>query len=494
MKTVLMSTITLPRVAAASMLAVGLSLSACAVPDLGPKPQMRAPSTLESTKSLSGALSAAEAAQWPQQQWWSAYGDPQLDALVAEALAGSPDVASAQARILQARGAAQVAGAATLPSLNGQGSGGFTKQSYNNGFPKAYVPKGWNSTGDLALSGDFDLDLWGKNRKQLAAATSERMAAEADARQAELMISSNVVSSYFDLARLIARGEALKDALKARQTLVDLTGQRVRQGLDQEAPLRQSEALAASARVALSQNDEQILLRRHALAALLGAGPDRGLSINPTAISAIPVAALPADAGIGLVGRRPDIVAARLRAEAADKRIGVAKAAFMPDISLSGLIGLQSLGLSNLIKTGSTYGNATGAISLPIFEGGRLKGDYTQARGSYDEAVASYNSTVIGALQDVADALVSRNAAQDQEGAAADAAAKSARAQDLAFQRYHGGIGNYLDALTAQTTALDARQQAVDAHFRTLSEDVALKRALGGGYEDNSSKKAPEND
>ncbi|WP_395390891.1 efflux transporter outer membrane subunit [Novosphingobium sp. BL-8A] len=486
-----MSTIPLPRVAAASMLAVGLSLSACAVPDLGPKPQLRAPSTLDSTQSLSSQQADA---QWPQQQWWTAYGDPQLDALVAEALAGSPDVASAQARIMQARGAAQVAGAATLPSLNGQGSAGMAKQSYNNGIPADFVPHGWKSTGDLALSGDFDLDLWGKNRKQLAAATSERMAAEADARQAELMISSNVVSSYFDLARLIARGEALKDAVKARETLVDLTGQRVRQGLDQEAPLRQSEALAASARVALSQNDEQILLRRHALAALLGTGPDRGLSITPTAITAIPVATVPADAGINLLGRRPDIVAARLRAEAADKRIGAAKAAFMPDISISGLIGLQSLGLSNLFKSGSTYGNGTGAISLPIFEGGRLKGDYTQARGGYDLAVADYNSTLIGALQEVADALTSRNAAQDQERASADAASKSTRAQDLAFQRYHGGIGNYLDALTAQTTALDAQQQAVDAHFRTLSEDVALKRALGGGYEDNSSKKAPEND
>ncbi|TCM19577.1 NodT family efflux transporter outer membrane factor (OMF) lipoprotein [Novosphingobium sp. PhB165] len=486
-----MSTILSPRVAAASLLVVGLSLSACAVPDLGPKPQMRAPSTLDSAQSLSSQQANAA---WPQQQWWTAYGDPQLDALVTEALAGSPDVAVAQARIMQARGATEVAGAATLPSVNGQGSAGMAKQSYNNGIPAEFVPHGWKSTGSLALSGDFDLDLWGKNRKQLAAATSEQMATEADARQAELMISSNVVSSYFDLARLIARGEALKDAVKARESLVDLSGQRMRQGLDDESPLRQAEALAASARAALSANDEQILLRRHALAVLLGAGPDRGLSITPTSIAAIPVAAIPGDAGIGLVGRRPDIVAARLRAEAADKRIGAAKAAFMPDISLSGLIGLQSLGLSNLFKGSSTYGNGTGAISLPIFEGGRLKGGYTQARGSYDEAVANYNSTVAGALRDVADALASRDAALVQEQASAEAGAKSARAQDLALQRYHGGIGNYLDALTAQTTALDARQQAVDAHFRTLAEDVALKRALGGGYEDNSSKKAADND
>ncbi len=483
-----MSTITIPRVAAASVLAVGLSLSACAVPDLGPKPQMRAPATLDSAQSLAATSDAA----WPQQQWWTAYGDAQLDALVAEALANSPDVAEAQARILQARGATLVAGASTLPTVNGQGSAGGRKQSYNNGIPADFVPKGWKSNGDLALSGDFDLDLWGKYRKMLAAATSEQKAAEADARQAELMISSNVVSSYFDLARLVARGEALKDAVKAREAMVTLSDQRNQQGLDSELPLRQSESLAASARAQLSANDEQILLRRHALAALLGAGPDRGLSIAPTSIARLPVTPVPADAGIGLVGRRPDIVAARLRAEGAGKRIDAAKAAFLPDISISGLFGLQSLGLSNLFKSGSTYGNAGGAISLPIFQGGRLKGEYTKVRGAYDLAVADYNSTVIGALQDVADALATRNAAAEQEQASADAQDKSARAYDIAMKRYNGGLANYLDALSAETTALDARQAAVDAHFRTLASEVALKRALGGGYEDNSSKKAPE--
>jgi NodT family efflux transporter outer membrane factor (OMF) lipoprotein len=468
------------------VLAVGLSLSACAVPDLGPKPQMRASATLDSAQSLAATSDAA----WPQQQWWTAYGDAQLDALVAEALASSPDVAEAQARILQARGATLVAGASTLPTVNGQGSVGGKKQSKNNGIPPSFVRNG--STGDLALSADFDLDLWGKYRKMLAAATSEQKAAEADARQAELMISSNVVSSYFDLARLVARGEALKDAVKAREAMVTLSDQRNQQGLDSELPLRQSESLAASARAQLSANDEQILLRRHALAALLGAGPDRGLSIAPTSIARLPVTPVPADAGIGLVGRRPDIVAARLRAEGAGKRIDAAKAAFLPDISISGLFGLQSLGLSNLFKSGSTYGNAGGAISLPIFQGGRLKGEYTKVRGAYDLAVADYNSTVIGALQDVADALATRNAAAEQEQASADAQDKSARAYDIAMKRYNGGLANYLDALSAETTALDARQAAVDAHFRTLASEVALKRALGGGYEDNSSKKAPE--
>ncbi|MCJ2178854.1 efflux transporter outer membrane subunit [Novosphingobium album (ex Hu et al. 2023)] len=486
-----MSTQTCSRVGAVALLTAALTLSACAAPDLGPRPKIDAPAALASAQSLA---STGEERSWPRQQWWTAYGDPQLNALVEEALAGSPSVAMAAARIRQARGAAEMAGAATLPSLGAQGSAGFTKQSYNNGMPREYVPKGWKSTGTLALTGDFDLDLWGKNRKALAAATSEAEAAEADVRQAELMLSSNVVSSYFDLARLIERGKALAEASDARASMVDLTGQRTRQGLDSEAPLRQSQAMAASARAALSANDEQILLRRHAIAALLGAGPDRGLSITPPALAALPESGIPADAGIALAGRRPDVVAARLRAEAAAKRIDVAKAAFLPDISLRGLVGLTSLGISNLIDSGSTYGNAGGAFSLPIFQGGQLRGNFRQARGGYDEAVASYNATIVGALQDVADALASRDAAAGQERDAAEAASQSAAAYDLSMQRYRGGLSSYLDALTAQTTALQAREAAVDAHFRTLALEVALKRALGGGFDDNSNEKAPGNE
>ncbi|EJL28549.1 efflux transporter outer membrane subunit [Novosphingobium sp. AP12] len=486
-----MSTHIKPRFAAASLLAISLSLGACTAPDLGPRPQMTAPGTLEAGQSLTSASASRD---WPQERWWTVYGDPQLDALVDEALAGSPSVAAAQARIRQARGAAGIAGAALLPTLNGQGAAGFTKQSYNNGVPADFVPKGWNSTGTLALSGDFDLDLWGANRKALAAATSEAEAAEADARQAELMISTNVVSSYFDLARLVERGKALDDANTARRSFVDLTSQREQAGIDNQAPLRRAESAAAAARAESSSNAEQTLLRRHALAALLGKGPDRGLSIVPRALDTVPFSGVPADAGIELAGRRPDIVAARLRAEAAGSRIDVAKAAYMPNISLRGLFGLTSLGLSNLIDSGSTYGNAGGALSLPIFQGGRLKGQYTQARGGYDAAVANYNETVVSALQEVADALASREASIAQEREINEAARTAQIAYDLSMQRFRGGLSTYLDALTAQTNALEARRTAVDAHFRTLALEVALQRALGGGFADNSSEKASDDE
>lgn len=486
-----MSTHIHARVAVLSLLATGLSLGACAAPDLGPRPQMNGPADLEATRSFSSRSAAQE---WPQERWWTAYGDSQLDALVEQALANSPNVAMAEARIRQARGATQIAGAEGLPSLGAQGSAGVTKQSYNNGVPSNFVPRGWRSTGTLALSGEFDLDLWGRARSSLAAATTEELAAQADARQAALMLSSNVVSSYFDLGRLVERGKALEEAQAAREAMVDLIRLRVEQGLENEAPLRQAEAAAAFARAELSANAEQVLLRRHGIAALLGAGPDRGFAITAPVLAEIPATPLPADAGIALAGRRPDIVAARLRAEAAASRIDVAEAAFMPDVSLRGLIGLTSLGLSHLIDSGSTYGNAGGALTLPIFQGGRLKGQFTQARGRYDEAVAHYNETVVGALRDVADSLASRDAAALQERDAVEARDKAAAAHDIAVKRYRGGLSNYLEALSAQTAALDARETAIDAHFRTLALEVALKRALGGGFQEKFSEKASNNE
>lgn len=472
-----------PRVGAPVLLAITATLAGCGLPDLGARPEIRTPATLESARSLGAASSSAS---WPQDAWWQAYGDPQLDQLVAEALAGSPDVAAAQARVRQARGVVERTGADRLPQVGAQGSAGAVKQSYNNGIPAEFVPKGWRSNGSLALTGDFDLDLWGRRRNLLAAATSEAEAALADAGQARLIITSNVVSSYFDLARLLERDRALEEAVASRDRLSGLIGRRAQQGLENQTPVRQNLAETARARMALTANREQIAARRHALAALLGAGPDRGLSIQPSALTQVPATPLPADAGIALAGRRPDIVAARLRVEASGKRIDVAKTAYLPDISLSGLIGLTSLGLSNLIDSGSTNGSAAAAFSLPIFDGGRLRGEYRQARGTFDLAVADYNATVVDALREVADAVASREAALVQEREATQARSEAEAAYALAAKRYDAGLTNYIEALSAQQVALEAREAAIDAHFRTLASEVALQRALGGGFLDGS--------
>ena len=466
-----------------SLAMVAPVMSGCAAPDLGARPDLVAPSKLASSTTLAGTAQA-----WPQNQWWRGYGDAQLDAMVDEALAASPDVAAAAARIRIARGVMQTSGSALLPQVNANGSASAVKQSYNNGIPRDFVPKGWNDTGDLFLGASFDLDLWGRNRALLAAATSEARAAEVDAAQSRLMLTSSIVSSYAGLARLYAERDVLEQAVKARQATASLTDQRVPRGLDNQSPLRQANSALASAELELESNAEQIDLQRHALAALMGAGPDRGLSIQRPSVQLLTPTAIPADAGIALVGRRPDIVAARMRAEAQGRRIDAAKAAFMPDVSLSGLIGLQSLGLGHLLDAGSDYGNAKAAVSLPIFNGGQLRGNYRQARGQYDLAVANYDSTVIQALQQVADAIASRDSAERQIAAADQALSEAQGGYDLAMRRYKGGLASYLDVLTAETALITAKRTATDARFRRVALDVALVRALGGGFTEQDLK------
>lgn len=434
---------------------------------------------LDSRASFAGATVAA---QWPKRDWWRGYGDPQLDAMIDEALAGSPDMAAAMARVRIALGVLESAGAATLPQVGGSARAGANKQSYNNGIPADFVPKGWKSTGDAALNFSFDLDLWGRNKANLATATSNAQAAEVDARQAQLVLTSAIVAGYADLARMFAEQEVLEKTVEVRGTSADLAAKRVKAGLDNEGPASQANARLASARYELELKREQIALQRHALAALMGKGPDRGLAIERPSAAVLVPTPLPDDAGIALAGRRPDIVAARLRVEAQGHKIDAAKAAFMPDISLSGLLGFQSLGLSHLFDSGSDYGNAGAAISLPIFQGGRLTGDYRQARGGYDQAVADYNKTVLVALREVADAVASRQSAERQLAEADQALAEAQRGYQLLLARYKAGLATYLDVLSAEDTMLAASRTVTDAHYRRVTLDVALVRALGGGF------------
>lgn len=451
-------------------------LGSCA-PDLGNKPVPRTAASLAATASLPD-----QGGQWPGDGWWKAYGDSQLDQLIAEGLAGSPDIAAAAARFARAQGQAQSAGAPLGPTLSGEASGGKVKQSYNNGFPREFLPKGWVDQGNLDLRFGFDLDLWGRNHARLRAALAERDAARVEAAQARLMLASAIAAAYADLARLYAERDVTDEALRIQQDTAGLVSNRVRNGIDTQGQLRQAEAAVPAARADLGAIDEQIALTRNQIAALTGAGPDRGLAITRPKLAALASLALPPSAGIDLVGRRPDIVAARARVEASAEQIKAARATFYPDISLNGLVGLQALGFGNVLKSGSLYGNAGPALSLPIFDSGRRTGDYRVARADYDAAVAEYDKTLIGALEDVANAVASRNALGLQARDARASLVDSEKAFEIARLRYRAGLSTYLDVLTAEQALIVARRRDADLTARAFTLDVALIRALGGGY------------
>jgi NodT family efflux transporter outer membrane factor (OMF) lipoprotein len=462
--------------AAAALLALAPALAAC-VPNVGPAPKPRSAGSLASAQALGG-----DAGQWPGEGWWQTYGDAQLNTLIAEGLAGSPDIATAAARVAKADGMAEAADAALGPTLDANAKGGGTKQSYNNGIPAEFVPKGWRSTGDISARLGLDLDLFGRNRATHRAAISERDAVRIDATAARLALAASIAGAYADLYRLYAERDVAEQAARIRSESAKLVADRVTNGLDTEGERAQANSQVPATRADITSLDTSIDLVRHQLAALVGAGPDRGLAITRPQLVGLGQAALPANAGIDLVGRRPDIVAARLRVEAANQRVKAAKAAFYPDVSLSALIGVQSLGLSNLIKQDSYYGNAGPALSLPIFDSGRRAGDYRSQRGDYDAAVADYDRALLGALREVADAVSNRAGLQREDKDVRAALAQSENAYRIARLRYEGGLSTYLTVLTAEDAVVSARRRAADLQARAFTIDIALIRSLGGGF------------
>jgi len=459
------------------------ALAACAsLPAMKPVAQVKPASAYAAARSFDTRGDPNPGADWPADGWWRAYNDPQLDALIDEALSGSPTLAQAEARHAKARASVGQARAGLFPTLSGQASAEEDKQSYNFGIPPSFVPHGYNDYGQVELNFNYEFDFWGKNRAALAASVSEAKAAHADAAEARLTLSTDVAAAYADLARLYAERDVAIRSVQSRQETFELVARRVADGVDTRAESKQAEAGPPSARADLAAIDEQIVETRNQIAALLGEGPDRGLALARPAGPALKAFGLPPRLAADLIGRRPDVVAARWRAEAAAKRIGVAKAQFYPDINLVADIGFQSLGLRNLFASGSDIGQVGPAVTLPIFEGGRLRANLRGARADYDEAVASYDGAVVQALHDVADAAAGQRALSTRLKESRDALAAYEEAYSVARLRYEGGLANFQTVLLAEDSVLQARRTVVDLEARAFTLDIQLIKALGGGY------------
>ena len=463
---------------AASLLATG----GCAqLPRMDPAPAPRAIEQLGTSKSF-----AAPEGAWPGDGWWHAYGDPQLDALIEDALRDSPDLAIAQARVHAAAATVQGAHATLIPEVTGTTLLNEGKQSYNYLIPRQALPQGWNDYGFASLNLSWELDFWGKNRAALAAAVSEARAAQVEFAETRLMLSTAVASAYAGLVDLYTLRDNAEKTLALRTKTVDLLRQRHDFGLETLASVRQVEAREATADAELRAIDERIGLQRNAVAALLGAGPDRGLAITRPTARFVGAQGLPRNLALDLLGRRPDVVAARLHTEAAAQHIKQARAGFYPSVNLLAFAGVQSLGITNLTKSGSDLGSFGPAISLPIFNTERLQGQLRGARADYDAAVATYNATLSNALREVADAAISRKALDGELGASRAAVAAAAEAHQIVSKRYQGSLATYLDVLVAEDALVSAQRAEAELETRALILDVALVRALGGGFSSES--------
>ena len=455
------------------------ALAGCA-PDLGEAPRIQPPTAYADAKSF-----VAPKVDWPSDAWWEAYGDPHLDQLIDEALADSPDLKAAAARVRGATAMAEIAGANLWPTVTGAASVTKIEQSTNQGMSamaETSLPRGWHTAGQIAASIDYQLDFFGKNRATLAAATSEAEAAAAEQAEARLQISAAVAQSYAKLVQLFADQRAARDAVRVRRESAELVESRSKANLENEGAVSLARGQLHAAELEADALDRQIALTRDQLAALLGKGPDRGLAIAPPAVEKTRSLGLPAKLAVDLVGRRPDIVAARLGAEAAAARIEVANANFYPNVDLVGSLGYQSFDIKDLLRRQSQMGQFGPAVHLPIFDYGRNEGVYRGARAEYDAAVALYDRTLANALRDVADAYATRRGVAVEIKDARAALAESENGYRVIKQRYDAGLSRYTDVLTAENALLAQRRAVADLQALAFAADVGLARALGGGH------------
>lgn len=463
----------------ASVAAIVLAVAAGCAPQLGDLPQLVRPETLSTSTSF-----AAPKGDWPLDNWWKAYGDDQLDKLIEEALRDSPDLRIADARIRGAEAAASVEGANLWPTVSADGALQETEASLNQGTPPAYrsiLPKGWHHAAQIKASVQYELDFFGKFREGLKAADSEADAARVEASAARLQISAAVAGTYAHLMQLFADQNAAADAIRIRSDSADVVRKRWKAGMESEASYAQAQAQLKATKVEARDIERQISVTRNQIAALLGKGPDRGLSITLSPHVVNP-ASLPSKLAVDLIGRRPDVVAARHITEAAAARINVANANFYPNVDLTGYFGLQTLDARLLIQGASEMGSFGPAIHLPIFDYGRNTGIYKGARAQYDIAAAQYDKAVTTALREVADAYANRRALDDELGDARSSLADIENAHRIIRIRYEGGFARYLDVLTAESALLQQRRAVVDLQAQTFAADVALVQSLGGGF------------
>lgn len=410
--------------------------------------------------------------------WWESLGDARLNELVRQALAESPSVRVTQARMLRAQAMAGYVRGSDRPQI--QATAEVDRQRYSELglFPPPLSGKPI-TVGTVQLEGTWELDLFGKQRAELDAAVGQAKAAEADLEAARLLLSNQVVRTYAQLGRQIGQRDVLQRLLAQREQVLGLVKQRVQAGLDTAVELKQGEGALPDARLQLETVQEQIVLTRHALAALLGQAPDALGDLNPD-LTAMRLGDTPAHVPVDLLSRRADVQAARWRVEATGYQTQAARALFYPNVDLVAFAGVNAIGLDRLLDAGGQQWGLMPAIHLPLFDGDRRRSNLQGKVAEQDAAIASYNLAVLDAMREAADQISVGQAIARQQREQTQAQASAESAYDLALQRYRAGLGTYLTVLTSESAVLAQRRAAVDLKARAVDTQAALVRAMGG--------------
>ena len=469
---------------AAASLAV---LSACA--PLGPDYQRPAPLpniTSERT-ALDGPLAQykeaakllkpapndpAATAGAPTSDWWRAFADPGLDALMSEVAAGNQNIAQAEARYRQALASLQQSQAGQWPTLGSNASATRSSQGGAAGRSTATALS-------ASLAASWELDLWGRVRRSIEAGNASAAASAADLAATTLSLRAQLATSYGSLRSLDAQRALLEDAVEAYERSLKLTQNRYDAGVVARSDVAQAQLQLLNAKAQLIDTGNQRAALEHAIAILLGRVPSAfSLERSETYTLTLPpvTAAVPSE----LLRRRPDVIAAERRMAAANAQIGVAVAAYYPSITLSGSFGQRGATVADLLSLPNRFWSVGPALALSLFDGGARDAARAQAVAAYDQTVAAYRQTVLTAIGEVEDNLAAQRVLADELAVQRQAVQAAQEALTIAMNQYKAGTVSYLSVVTAQTAEYSARRSELALRSQQFSATVALIRALGG--------------
>ena len=457
-----------------ALLGVAILSSGCTVGPNYKKPAVNVPGMY---RGLGPEETTRVGASLGDQKWWEVFQDEQLQSLIRTALQQNYDVRIAGARILQAQAQLGISRADQFPSL----SAGANLNDHRNA-RSLFLPPFETSTGQLNVSAAWELDFWGKFRRATEAARANLLAAESARQEVMLTLVANVSSAYFQLRALDLGLEISKRTLTSRRESLRLTTILADRGSTSMLDVRQAEQLVFTAAAEIPSLEQQIEQEENLISTLLGKNPDtvvRGKALTEQSRPPVVPAGLPSS----LLERRPDIREAEQQLVAANAQIGVAKAAYFPQISLSGSAGFQSAALTNLFSGPAGTWDFGASLAQPIFTAGRLRSNVRLVEAQQQAALLFYQQTIQGAFRSVSDALVAYRKTSEfhaQQELLYQSAQDAAR---LSHMRYTGGVTGYLEVLTNETNAFSAELGLVQAQLNELLALVQLYQSLGGGWQ-----------
>ena len=417
----------------------------------------------------------------PRGQWWVILGDPELHALEEQVAAANQNLKIAEARLREARALVRFNRAALFPTISAGVGISSIRDSANRPFLTPNVNTG--SSGDLLFSLDmsYEIDLWGRVRRTVAAARNEAQATAADLETARLSLQAELAMDYFELRAADAQKQLLDETVKAFEAALRLTTNRFQGGAAPKSDVAQAQTQLDTTLAQATDVTVQRAQLEHAIATLIGK-PPAAFSLSPR-----PLDTPPPDIPVGLpsqlLERRPDIAAAERRVAEANEQIGIAKAAYYPTLMLNASVGFEGSSFGNALNASSLLWAVGASITQTIFDGGRRRATSDAARAAYDATVAGYRQTTLTAFQQVEDNLAALRILEQEAQQQRRAVESAQLSLQLFTNRYRGGVDNYLQVITAQTVTLSNQRNEIDILRRRMGASVLLVKALGGGWD-----------